>query len=625
MHDFTDDNDDDKDKGSGPSGAGPASPPVSAPALPGGLSAIISGGGGASGSGGVTDELINYNERFAASSPALYRDKVVDRTVAALISRDKPNALLVGPAGVGKTKVVEEIARRIAVSHPSIPERLADKVVYELPLSSLLAGASMMGEMEQRVKMVIEFATDPANKAVLFIDEIHQIISDDASSTPYERIAQQLKPALARGDLHVIGATTDQESRRIYNDPAFARRFSRVGVSELNLEQTREILDVALPGLLKHYRRKVSVSSEVLDAVGPIADEHLSSLHRPDNALTLLDKAMARSTVELHQLVANKVLPTTHVMPLSAAMLADVAETMHGSDAVPTGFDAVRLRRSLDRIVGQDEVCDRVVKLLRRDRMRMFKRNKPLTWLFAGTSGVGKTEVARVVAREVLGTEPIVLNMSEYSREFSASSIIGSPPGYVGSSSNKEMPFDSLDANPRQIVVLDEFEKAHREIQRLFLSVLDTGELRMASGKTVDFSKAVIIATTNAGRDSIAKGGLSMGFGTGGQTAASSMDREALTKAMGSSFEPEMLGRFSWIVAFNGIDRTTYATIVEEAYDRVRAEAMEVNSMLAGSLPMGLSEDQVEQIVAESYAPSQGARPAEPAVREFVADLLDPL
>ena len=623
--DYSDQSDDDPNNpGSGTGSAGPGS--ASGPMSSGPAGPVLSGpaGGGAGGSGGsdLSDALIDYNDRFAGTVPALYRDAVVDRTMAALISKSKPNALLKGPAGVGKTRVVEEVARRITDGHPSVPPSLRDKIIYELPLSALVAGASLVGEMEARINQVIEFASDPANRAILFIDEIHQIVMSDAGggSNHYDKIAQQLKPAMARGDIRIIGATTNQESRRLDNDPAFSRRLTHVGVAELEQDQTIEILESMLPTLTAHYRGQISVDPALIPDLIHLADAHLVTLHRPDSALTLLDRTMASAAIRLNKLIAEGIFPEEHIMALNRAMILETAESMHGSDAGRLGYNPEDLRERLREIRGQDGVCDKVVDKLTRTKLQLFRSQRPQTWMFAGPSGVGKTRVAQIVAEVLLGTKPILLNMAEYAEKHAISSLIGSPPGYVGSTSNKEMPFDPLESNPYQVIVLDEFEKCHTEIQRLFLGAMDNGTMRTAAGKTLDFSKALIIATTNAGRDELAKGGLSLGFGTGGPTQAHQMSRQQLTKALSSVFEPELLGRFTWLTAFSAIDEATYTQIAADAYVRLRDEVAATNPVAATDLPEQMPADALEELVADQYSRAQGARTAIPAVREWIEE-----
>lgn len=632
-NDFSDDGDDPGNGGSGgPGNGGPGGPGASGPpsGLGAGLPGAAMGGmlpGGPGGTGGDDDEavaksmLVDYNEKFAGADPALYRDAVIDRVNAALISKNKPSVIMLGPAGVGKTRVVEEIARRIANDDPSVPARLREKTIYELSLTSMVAGTMYRGQMEEKLQALIRWASDPGNGAVLFIDEVHQLVpSNGHGSGSHEEVAQALKPALARGELSVIGATTDQEGRSLLSDPAFMRRFTRVGVSELNQAQTEEVLRAALPGLLTHYDQLVSVDDGLLESVVALADEHLRTLHRPDSALTLLDRTMAKVVVDKHKpIMANVPAP----LALSRSLFRETAEGMHGSDAVARGLDVAALTAGLSRIKGQDPVCAQVVENLRRDAAGLFPRVRPLAWMFAGPSGVGKTEVARQIARVIMGTEPIVLNMSEFPEPSSVTRITGSSPGYVGSDSNKELPFDPLDANPRQVIVLDEFEKAHQEVQRLMLSALDTGQMKTAMGKTIDFSKALIIATTNAGRDAMAAHSRGLGFSNQKIGSARTMDKAELTKALTSQgpgqpgFERELLGRFTWLVAFSAISAEVYREVLVESYARQREQVFAANPFMAGKLPEQLPDDVVDQL-GRSYVADLGARPAEWVVRGWI-------
>lgn len=628
LHDFSDDDDNPGgDPGSGPGPAGSSGSTSPLGAIMGGL---LPGAHVPEDPDEVAQSMLtDYNDKFAAALPAEFRDDVIDRMAAALISKNKPNAILLGPAGVGKTRVVEELARRIATNDPAVPPRLRNKTIYELNLSSLVAGTMYRGMMEQKLEALISFAKDPKNGVILFIDEIHQLVpADSHGSGSHEEIAQSLKPALARGDLRVIGATTDQEGRRLASDPAFARRFTRIGISELNQDQTRQVLCTALPSLLSHYKNAVSADETVLEHVIALADEHMTTLHRPDSALTLLDRSLAKLTVKRHKPDIAALMTPGAMLPLTRAVIKETAESMHGSDAVARGFDEQALTEALSRIQGQDPVCARAITLLRRDARGLFPRRQPMGWMFAGTSGVGKTEVARQIAHSIMGTEPIILNMAEFSESVSITRLLGSATGYIGSDSNKEMPFDPLDANPRQVIVLDEFEKAHRDVQRIFLSALQEGTVRMASGKTVDFSKALIIATTNAGRDQIAKGGLSLGFTPTSAVGAPSLTREQLTKALtnqhgGTGFEPELLGRFSWIVAFDVISSEVYGQVLSTTFTRLRGQIERTNPFLAASLPDELTDDQIAEFIDSSYVPAQGARPAETTIRNWIEDVLD--
>lgn len=577
----------------------------------------------------ITDIMVNYNERFKAAQPAMFRDELVALALAVLVSASKPNPLLVGPAGTGKTRVVEEIARLIAVGSPRVPTQLAHYTVWELPLSNLVAGAGIVGELEERVTKVVDYASDPANKAILFVDEIHLLQSSRDST--YNKIAQILKPALARGDMHLIGATTAQESRKLDDDPAFARRFSRLVVDELTRDQATEVARAALPALLDHYQYKVSVDDALLEKISTIADENSTSAnHRPDTVLTLLDRAMADTVVAHATLIADAEdrgdkqfadqLRLLTPVPVTEAKFKAVAVRLMTGLAKKKVFDLQEVREGLKRIKGQDDILDDLADAMSRDSLGVFPRRRPAAWMFAGPSGVGKTEATKIIAEALTSQPPIMLNMGEYHTSHDASKLIGSGPGYVGSDSNKELPFDTLESNPYRVILLDEIEKADRTIHRLLLTALDEGWMRMASGKVVDFSKAVVIATTNAGRDAFS-GKPKVGFSAQGEDGPA-MSRAAVTKALEGSFDPEFLGRFSKVVAFHPLSREVYSEIVEAYYSRERERIAGVDPRTGALLPAAVPADDLGSLVSATYVPSQGARPAEQAVRAYIEDLV---
>lgn len=606
--------------GNGPTGNGPAGPPPLPPM-----------GGMAGSLDDVKEMLIDYNARFQSADPTLFRDALISQTISVLIGKQKPNPLLVGPAGVGKTRIVEEIARLIANSDPLIPKQLLKATVYELPLSNLVAGAGMVGQLEERLVDLVDFATDKKNHAILFIDEIHLL--QDNKDPILKKVSQILKPALARGDMRLIGATTMNEATSFDNDPAFQRRFSRLIVDELTREQTTEVLFKALPGYLKHYKHKVSVSDDVLRKLVVIADENSrASMHRPDTALTLLDRAMADTVVAHSTAIARATadgntaaataLQSVKVMPLGEAKLRSVAVRLMTGLAQKEAFDEARMREQLTRIKGQDVIIDDLLDALRRDDLGAFPRTKPLAWMFAGPSGVGKTEVAKIVAEELTGQPPIMLNMGEYDTQWETSKIIGSGPGYVGSESNKELPFDTLESNPYRVILLDELEKAHRTMHRLFLTALDEGWMRMANGKIVDFSKAIIIATTNSGRDQLNK--KPMGFAA--DDTPKRISRQELTKVLQDDFDPEFLGRFSKVIAFDALSRECYAEIISGSYDRERERIVTADPKMSTVIPTPIDPDKLAHTVHETYLVDQGARPAELAARLLIEDtILDTL
>jgi ATP-dependent Clp protease ATP-binding subunit ClpA len=578
--------------------------------------------------GNVVEEmLIDYNEKYRNAEPTLFRDRLIEQMLSILIGRTKPNALLVGPAGVGKTKIVEDIARRIALGDTLIPDRLRNHTVYELPLSNLVAGSSLVGALEEKVKAVVAYASDPMNKVILFMDEIHQLTTRSDGGT-YGKIAQILKPAMARGDMIVIGATTMQEARSLDDDPAFKRRFSRLIVDEITPEQTGTVLQKIRPGLLAHYGHQISVTDDVLATVVRIADanSHLGS-HRPDNAITLLDRAIANRVLEQKRLIAVasaagdtatvQALQAIPCVPLTETRVVDVARRLATGNAMKNVFDVALLSNALtERLQGQDSVLATLVDQIAREQLEVFPRTAPVAWLFAGASGVGKTETAKVISEHLACQEPIVLNMTEYHHDSSISRIIGAPPGYIGSDSNAELPFDSLESNPHRVILLDEFEKADRAVQRLFLQALDEGFITTARGKRIDFSKAFVIATTNAARDVL--DGQQVGFGGSPKTVSN----RSLKAALAQFFDAELLGRFSTIVGFNPIDEQTYRDVLTAHYAHQRGQAVDAQPRLNHILPAALPDTELSAMSERTFVPSHGARPAVRAIRAWIEDIL---
>lgn len=589
----------------------------SGPSVP--LSALF--GPTLTGGSDINDMLINYNETYKSATPALFRDEIVTQTMSIISSSRKPNALLVGPAGVGKTAIVEEIARRIANKEASVPPQLANTTIYELPIATLVAGAGVVGDLENRITEIIKFAQDANNDALLFIDEIHLIA--DSNNTTYAKIAQILKPAMARGYIRVIAATTMGEAKKLDDDPAFKRRFSSVIVDELTREQTRQILDIVLPGMLTHYQNKATVAPDVLDEIVMTADRLMSTGHRPDTAITLLDRALSHSVISHHAAIqealasgnttsAQMLQQITHI-PLTAKRLNTIAMLLVTGQSQPPHLDVTALQTELSRLRGQEEVLPRIVDALRRRELNIFPSTRPTSWLFAGASGVGKSETATIISSMVTGQKPIILNMAEYHDSASINRIIGSPTGYVGSDSAKERPFDTLASNPYRVIVLDEFEKADMSVQRLFLSALDTGEIQMANGPAVDLSRCIVIATTNAGRQKLS--GSQMGFGD----HKHSVSKQSLTKELQKSFDAELLGRFDDLIAFMPLGADDYAQILRDEYDR------QVKRICAERPDLSfdaIDDDTIARLVDETWLVDQGARPAIRAIRALIEDML---
>lgn len=586
------------------------------------------GNNAAQGDDEVLQMLVNYNERFKGAEATLFRDQTSDQVLTVLIGKTKPNALLVGPAGVGKTKIAEDIARRIALGDPLIPKQLQGHTIYELPLYELVAGSGIVGELERKIKLVVDFASDPKNKVVIFIDEIHQLMQSGHGST-YGKIAEILKPAMARGDLQIIGATTTQESRTLMSDPAFERRLTQVIVDELTPEQTLVILEAARVGFTTHYQHQVVVSDSVLESIVKTADRTFrASAHRPDSALTLLDRAMAARLIDHRRLIAEanaagdtaqaQILEQVPQLTLTEKRVQDIALRLASGNAAKPNVDIERLREELTtKLRGQNDVLESLIDRVAREALQIFPRTAPISWLFAGPSGVGKSEAGKIMSKIITGQKPITLNMAEFEHPSSITRIIGAPPGYIGSESNAELPFDSLESNPYRFIILDEFEKSDKAIQRLMLQALDEGKMTTARGRVIDFSKATIIVTTNAGRDVL--DGREIGFGS---ASSKPISTSSLANELKKHFDAELLGRFSMIRGFNPIDRTLYAEVLTTNYTAQRAAVIEVKPRFAQMLPDALPGDAIEEMTATTFVAAHGARPAHRAVRTWIEDTL---
>ena len=624
LSDFTKNNNNNNTPPSGPTGPG-------APNFPG----AYFGWFGGNPNGGLPtnpkqnndDEIlklfINYNEKFKVNDNVMFRDSIIEQLLSVLIGKDKPNALLIGTAGVGKTAIVETLANMLANDDPLIPDQLKGYTIWELPLANVVAGAMYMGQLEDNVKQVIEKMEDTNFKGILFIDEIHQLINGSQSS---EKISQILKPALARGTIHVIGATTLQEANSLMDNPALNRRFSRILVDELTHKQTIEILKKAKPAFINHYTN-IDINDNLLEMVATLADQYRpAGSHRPDNALTLLDRTLGEAVVyrkaqiqKLNDKIKedpNDVQSTTLLQAIQQAPTIPITDNQIKKTAISlaTGnsksdtIDLQSTKLSLSKIKGQNDVCDKVTDIMIRTESNLFPKQQPTTLLFIGPSGVGKTEIAKIMAKEFTGQKPIILNMTQFSDAATINRIIGSPAGYIGSDSHAELPFDELETNPYAVILLDEFEKAHSAVKRLFYSVFDEGNLTDNHGKTIDFSKSIIIATTNAAHQDHKH---KMGFGE-------ETNQTASIKDLSKFFDPALLNRFNYIIHFNKIDKETYRSILIDKYhreiERIRTERP--NIKLLDDIP----DDVLKKMVDETYHEEFGARPAFKTIKTYIED-----
>lgn len=579
--------------------------------------------------------LVNYNElaKKGKFANALFRDNQITQITAILRTKQRPNALLIGDAGVGKTQIVEELANRLVNDDPIIKNMLGDVIIYELPLSKIVSGAAFSGQLEEKLHHVIDFAKDPKNKAILFIDEIHQILGSANTSPAYSKIAQILKPELGRGDLNVIGATTTQEAVVFLTDSAFSRRWYTVQVPELSIEQTEEIILNIRDKFTDHH--KVNAPNDIIKQIVAIGDEYKQyGSHRPDTAISLMDKAMSDARIKRLKLIETmKQDPAmAAVIPYNTPVILNVDQLKQSAMALLTGDEKLfetnsdELTETLEtQIIGQSEAKSEIVDAVKRLSLRLTKRIKPVSFLFAGPSGTGKTEIAKQVTKSLFGSKNkmIYLNLSEFSSPASLTRITGSPVGYIGSDSKAELPFDSLENCPYQVVVLDEFEKAHPDVQRFFMQALDEGTVKTNNNKVVDFTRSIIIATTNAGV--VEMGHAKIGFSQ--DTDTKKQSTEEILQILKASFDIELLNRFGKVVAFTAIERDDYTQILAVKYNNIIKDIQNNRKDLEFKpkfidIEDALLNDVLLDLTEKTYIPTANARPAERVIREYIEDII---
>lgn len=563
-----------------------------------------------------TDFLIDYKELAQNNKldHAQFRDNEVNALLSILNTIKHPNALLIGEAGVGKTQIVEELALQIEDENSSARSVLgADAHIYELPISLITGGSSLAGELEKRLNAIIDFAKDEENHAIIFIDEIHQLYTNHGSQA--ETISQTLKPALARGDMHVIGATTTNESRELKQDPAFNRRFTSITVRELTNEQTLAVLNAQLPKY--NAKHNLATDEKMMPVVLEMANKYLTDSSRPDTALTLLDQASSLIDIRQKQNnLSHSSLTETHINDAVMQLLNTKAPKL----------DAKKLTKTLQaKIFGQDYAVEKMIDSLKRYALGLKFDNKPTSFLLAGPTGTGKSEIAKQISQSLFN-EPnslITLNMTEYTNESSINRLLGSDTGYVGSTSHEARPLDGLRRNPFQVVLLDEFEKCHPTVQRTFMQALDEGFIRDHSNRVIDFSKAVIIATTNAGAEEL-QSSASIGFSNHAQSVTDLNDSHAITEILKKSYPIELLNRFQTVISFNTLSKADYKQILKVMFNQL-APQIEKQVHLRFSinhLDLDVDYDFIDALADKSYEPAYNGRPARRSITNLLEDSL---
>ena len=537
--------------------------------------------------------------------PLVGREEEIQRVIQILGRRRKNNPMLVGDPGVGKSAIVEGIAIKIVTG--DIPPVLADKRLIALDMGSIVAGTKYRGDFEKRLKNIInEVAASP--DVILFIDEFHTIVGAGGASGSLDA-ANMLKPALARGDIQCIGATTLDEFRKnVEKDGALDRRFQKIVVEHTDIPQSISILDRLKTNYEKHHN--VIYTDEAIEACVRMSDRYITDRCLPDKAIDAMDEA--GSMVRLKN--------TDKTGYVTADDVADVISKMtgipSGKIAESEGIRLVKMRKKLQAaIIGQDEAIDKVVRAIQRNRAGIKDPGKPIgTFIFFGPTGVGKTQLAKSLAEYLFDSEEnmVRLDMSEYMEKFNVSRLIGAPPGYVGFEEGGQLS-ERVRRKPYCVVLLDEIEKAHPDVFNLLLQVMDEGRLTDSNGRTVSFRNTIVIMTSNVGSRELDDYGSGVGFNTSGKNV--SMNRKAvLEKAVRKVFPPEFINRVDEQVFFNPLSKEDIEKIIDIEIKGLRRRVKEAG------FDLRITPAAKRFVAEEGYDPSYGARPLKRAVQRFIED-----
>ncbi|MDO3408908.1 ATP-dependent Clp protease ATP-binding subunit [Saccharibacillus sp. CPCC 101409] len=606
--------------------------------------------GGRRRGGGMLDQLarnLNDEARGGRIDQVIGREDEIERVIEILNRRNKNNPVLIGEPGVGKTAIAEGLALRIVEGN--VPAKLLGKEVYSLDVASLVAGTGIRGQFEEKVKQLIVELQQRKN-ALLFIDEIHLLVGAGSAEGSMDA-GNILKPVLARGELQVIGATTLKEYRQIEKDAALERRFQPVTVDEPTAAEAIEILK----GLRPKYEEfhGVTYSDDTLEACVRLSGRYIQDRFLPDKAIDLLDEAGAKLNLRasvgggdevrgrLEQIKAEKdeaarqedyeraaglrdeeavLLQRLDSEPSGQEVLAVSVEDIQNLIERKTGIPVGKLQadergrmknlaeRLEHRVIGQSEAVDKVSKAVRRGRAGLRSNTKPIaSFLFVGPTGVGKTELSKALAEELFGSADsmIRLDMSEYMEKHSVSKLIGSPPGYVGHEEAGQLT-EKVRRNPYSIILLDEIEKAHPDVQHMFLQVLDDGRLTDSQGRTVSFKDTVIIMTSNAGTAAEKK--ITMGF------TAKTEETRSILNSLGNYFRPEFLNRFDGIVPFASLKEEDLVAIVDNMLAEIE------NTLSERGISLAIDDEAKRKLAELGYDPSFGARPLRRMIQQHVED-----
>ena len=530
---------------------------------------------------------VNLNEQAGKGliDPLIGREHEVERTVQILCRRRKNNPLYVGEAGVGKTAIAEGLAKKIVDGE--VPEILSESVIYSLDLGALLAGTKYRGDFEKRLKAVLHSLEDKPN-AILFIDEIHTIIGAGATSGGAMDASNLLKPVLSAGHLRCIGSTTYQEYRGIFEkDRALSRRFQKIDVIEPSVEDTVKILRGLQSRFEEHH--DVSYTRQALRSAAELAERYINDRHLPDKAIDVIDEAGAH----VHLAPADKRKSKIGVAEVES-IVAKMARIPEKSVSQSDKKALQNLERDLKTVIfGQDPAVKALSTSIKMSRSGLGKMERPIgAFLFAGPTGVGKTEVTRQLAM-TLGIELIRFDMSEYMERHTVSRLIGAPPGYVGFDQGGLLT-EQINKHPHAVLLLDEIEKAHPDVFNLLLQVMDHGTLTDNNGRKADFRNVIIVMTTNAGADRLSRN--NMGF-------TNQVESGDAMEAIKKLFTPEFRNRLDAIISFDALDKESIMHVVDKFI-------MELEQQLSEQKVELEVDDKAREWLAEKgYEPSMGARP----------------
>ena len=548
---------------------------------------------------------ITQAAREGKLDPLVGRENEIQRVIQILGRRRKNNPMLVGDPGVGKSAIVEGIA--IKIVNGDIPPVLADKRLISLDLGSIVAGTKYRGDFEKRLKAIInETAANP--DVILFIDEFHTIVGAGGASGSLDA-ANMLKPALARGEIQCIGATTMDEFRKIVEkDGALDRRFQKITVERTDIQHSISILDKLKTNYEKYHN--VTYSDDAIEACVRMSERYITDRCLPDKAIDVMDET--GSMVRLKN-------------PKKTACVSaeDVASMISKMTGIPSGqiaeSEGVRLMKMGDklrsRIIGQDEAIDKVVRAIQRGRAGIKDPGKPIgTFIFFGQTGVGKTQLAKSLAEYLFDSEDnmIRLDMSEYMEKFNVSRLIGAPPGYVGFEEGGQLS-ERVRRKPYCVVLLDEIEKAHPDVFNLLLQVMDEGRLTDSNGRTVSFRNTILIMTSNVGSRELDEYGSGVGFSTSVKNVQGNR-KNVLEKAVKKAFPPEFINRVDEQVFFRPLDKDDIGRIIDIELKGLKKRVKEAGFEITIT-------PSAKRFVADAgYDPSFGARPLKRAIRKYIED-----